>query len=116
MQKKYIVRLTEQERDQLCEVVRKLKGTSQKVKRAQILLKADVEGPGWTDRRIAEAFDCRVQTVESLRQRLVERGFDEALNGAPRTLAPTPKRLDGRASAGVRQLDAASVGPQGRRA
>lgn len=101
MQKKYIVRLTEQERDQLCEVVRKLKGTSQKVKRAQILLKADVEGPGWTDRRIAEAFDCRVQTVESLRQRLVERGFDEALNGAPRTHSPTPKRLDGKQEAKV---------------
>ena len=101
MQKKYIVRLTQQERDQLREVVRKLKGTSQKVKRAQILLKADVEGPGWTDRRIAEAFDCRVQTVESLRQRLVERGFDETLNGSPRTHSPTPRRLDGKQEAKV---------------
>jgi len=45
MQKKYVVRLTDDERDQLRDVVRKLKGTSQKVKRAQILLKADVNGP-----------------------------------------------------------------------
>jgi len=101
MQKKYLVRLTEQERDQLREVVRKLKGTSQKVKRAQILLKADIDGPGWTDRRIAEAFDCRVQTVESLRQRLVERGFNETLNGVPRTHSPTPRVLDGKQEAQV---------------
>jgi transposase len=101
MQKKFIVRLTDAERRQLREVVGKLKGTSQKVKRAQILLKADVEDPGWTDRKIAEAFDCRVQTVESLRQRLVERGFEEALNGAKRTKPPTPKLLDGKQEAQV---------------
>lgn len=101
MRKKYIVRLTDQERDQLREVVRKLKGTSQKVKRAQILLKADTSGPAWKDQKIAEAFDCRVQTVESLRQRLVERGFDEALNGRPRKHSPTPKVLDGKQEAKV---------------
>jgi hypothetical protein len=71
MQKKYVVRLTDQERVELQGVVRKLKGTSQKVKRAQILLKADFEGPGWTDLQIAQAFDCRVQTVEDVRRRLV---------------------------------------------
>jgi transposase len=101
MQKKFIVRLTEEERSTLREVVGKLKGTSQQVKRAQLLLKADAEGPGWTDRRIAEAFDCRVQTVESLRQRLVERGFDEALYGAKRVKSPTPKLLDGKQEAQV---------------
>lgn len=68
MQKRFIVRLTEEERSTLREVVGKLKGTSPKVKRAQILLKTDAEGSGWTDRRIAEAFDCRVQTVEDVRQ------------------------------------------------
>ena len=45
MQKKYIVRLTDLERAALVEVVKKLKGTSQKVRRAQILLKADADGP-----------------------------------------------------------------------
>ena len=81
MQKKYIVRLTDEERDELRKVVKKLKGTSQKVRRAQILLKADVDGPNWTDQKIAEAFSCRTQTVENIRQRLVERGFQETLNG-----------------------------------
>ena len=59
MQKKYIVRLSEQEREVLRQTIKKLKGSSQRVRRAQILLKADANGPGWTDARIAEAFGCR---------------------------------------------------------
>lgn len=101
MQKKYIVRLTDQERNELTAVVKKLKGTSQKVRRAQILLKADANGPNWTDRRIAEAFSCRTKTVENIRQRLVERGFEETLNGAPRTSPPTAKLLDGKQEAKI---------------
>ena len=103
-----MVRLTDDERDQLRDVVRKLKGTSQKVKRAQILLKADVNGPSWTDRKIAEAFDCRVQTVEDIRQRLVERGFDETLNGVQRVKPSRPKLLDGKQEA---RLIALRLGP-----
>ena len=57
MQKKYIVRLTDEERGELREVIGKLKGTGQKVRRAQILLKADADGPNWTDQKIAEAFE-----------------------------------------------------------
>ena len=49
MQKKYIVRLTDEERDQLHNIVKTLKGTPSKVKRANILLKADADGPCWTD-------------------------------------------------------------------
>src|SRR6516165_6951521 len=101
MGKKYIVRLTDQERNELVEVVKKLKGTSQKVRRAQILLKADIDGPNWTDARIAEAFSCRTKTVENIRQRLVERGFHETLNGAKRTEPPTPKLLDGKQEAKI---------------
>ena len=56
MEKKYIVRLTDEERKILREVVKKLKGTSQKVRRAQVLLKADADGPNWTDKKIAESF------------------------------------------------------------
>ena len=95
MEKKYIVRLTDEERSELHEVIKKLKGSSQKVRRAQILLKADADGPNWTDQRIAEAFDCRVQTVENIRQRLVEEGFEETLNGAKREKPPTEKLLNG---------------------
>ena len=99
MQKKYIVRLSRVERQTLEEVVRKFKGSSQKVRRAQILLKADANGPSWSDARIAEAFDCRRQTVEGIRQRLVESGFEATLEGKKRAEPPTEKLLDGKQEA-----------------
>src|SRR3974377_72408 len=70
MSKKYMVRLTKKERQTLREIVKTLKGSSQKVRRAQMLLKADADGPAWTDARIAEAFDSRTRTVEKLRERV----------------------------------------------
>lgn len=97
--KKYIVRLSVEERDVCQEVVKRLKGTSEKVKRAQILLKADADGPGWSDVKIAEAYDCRVQTVETVRKRLVTEGFEVALERKKRLTAPTPHKLDGVAEA-----------------
>ncbi len=101
MKKKYIVELTEDERSTLHEVVKKLKGTSGKVRRAQILLKADTGGPGWTDARTAEALDCRTKTVENVRQRFVECGFEVALNGKQRETAPTEKLLSGEQEAKI---------------
>ncbi len=101
MQKKYIVRLSGEERDTLREVVKKLKGTSQKVRRAQILLKADANGPSWSDDRIADAFSCRTRTVEKVRQRSVERGFNETLNGKKRATPPTEKLLNGKQEAKI---------------
>jgi len=101
MQKKYIVRLSDEERDTLREVVKKLKGTGQKVRRAQILLKADANGPSWSDDRIADAFSCRTRTVEKVRQRLVERGFNETLEGKKRATPPTEKLLDGKQEAKI---------------
>jgi len=67
MVKKYIVRLSETERGLLRDIVKKLKGTSQKVRRANILLKADVDGLNWSDSKIAEALFCRTQTIENVR-------------------------------------------------
>jgi hypothetical protein len=93
MLKKYIVRLTETERQTLEQIVRKLKGSSQKVRRAQVLLQADADGPGWTDATIAEAYGCRTKTVENIRERFVTEGFDVTLNGQPH--ARRPKRLTG---------------------
>lgn len=100
MPKKFIVRLTDAEREALGEVVAKLKGTSQKVRRAQVLLKADADGPAWTDAKIAEAFDCRTKTVENIRERFVREGFEVTLNGKPR-VEPRPKLLDGAQEAKV---------------
>ena len=101
MQKVYVVRLMDQERDELQSVVKKLKGTGQKVRRAQILLKADADGPNWTDERIAEAFSCRTRTVELIRQRLVERGFEETFHGAERKQPPVEKLLTGEQEARI---------------
>jgi hypothetical protein len=99
MSKKFIARLSDEERSVCQEVIKKLKGSSQKVRRAQILLKADADGPGWTDNRIAEAFNCRVQTIEQLRKRLVTEGFELALEGKKRQAPPTACKLDGAAEA-----------------
>jgi transposase len=101
MQKRYIVRLTDEERQQVREVLKKLNGSSQKVRRAQILLKADIEGANWTDERIAEAFGCRTKTVENIRQRLGEQGFEETLKGARRSTPPVAKLLDGEQEARI---------------
>jgi hypothetical protein len=95
MHKKSSVRLSEQERQTCTEVIKKLKGSSQKVRRAHLLLKADAEGPAWTDGRIADAFHCRVQTIEHFRKRLVTEGWTLALEGKKRATPPTPPRLDG---------------------
>lgn len=99
MNKKFIVRLSDEERVVCREMIKKLKGSSEKVRRAQILLKADADGPAWSDARIAEAFDCRVQTVENVRRRLVFEGFEEALERKKRPDPPTPCKLDGKAEA-----------------
>ena len=85
----------------LWSVVKKLSGSSQKVRRAHILLKADADGPNWTDKRIAEAFSCRTKTVENIRQRLVTEGFDVVLNGKKRDMPPRNNRLDGEQEAKV---------------
>ena len=86
--------------DFICQdIVKKLKGSSQKVRGGQILLKADADGPGWSDVKIAEAFDCRVRTVENLRERLVTEGFELAPEGKKRQEPRTPPKLDGVAEA-----------------
>ena len=99
--KKYIVRLTNEERATLRGVVTKLQGSSQQVRRAQILLKADANGPNWTDKHIAEAFSSRTKTVENVRQRLVTGGFERALHGEKPQTPPRHPRLDGEQEAQI---------------
>ena len=80
MNKKYIVRLTDEERA-ICEAtVKQETGKSEKLRRAKILLKADADGPGWTDLKISEAVGCRTRTVESVRQAFVLEGFEGELD------------------------------------
>ena len=101
MSKRFIVRLTEEERKSLGEVIKKLQSSREKIRRANILLKADAAGSNWNDTLIAEAFDCSPQTVENVRRRFVKNGLEEALNGLRRLSPPTPKKLDGRQEAEI---------------
>ena len=99
MKKKYIVRLTEEERA-ICEAtIKKEKGRSEKLRRATIVLKADADGPTWDDAKISEAVGCRRQTVENVRQAFVLEGLEAALIRKKRAMSPTPKLLDGVAEA-----------------
>ena len=115
MQKIYIVRLSGEEREVCLAVIKKLKGSSTKVRRANILLKADADGPNWKDQDIADAFLCSRQTVENVRKRLVTEGFDIALNGKKRAVPTSLKRLDGNQEAQVIALRLSDP-PKGRNA
>lgn len=101
MIKKYIVRLTAEERQLLREIVKQQQGSAPKVRRAQMLLKADADGPAWTDAHIAEAFDSRTRTVEKLRERFVTDGFESTVHGKPREKPATEKILSGKQEAKV---------------
>jgi len=101
MLKKYIVRLTDQERQVCRDVIDKPRCCSSKRRRAHILLKCDADGSNWTDARVAESFECSTKTVENVRERLVTRGFDEALAGKKRATPPRPKLLDGEQEAKI---------------
>lgn len=100
MRKKYVVRLTDAEREILTGLLKRQRVAAQKVRRARILLKADVDGPNWTDAKIAEAFDCRTRSVESLRERLVTEGFEVAFQGKPKSRV-RGKVLDGEQEAKI---------------
>ena len=105
--KKYIVRLSTEERLILEETIKRLKGGSQKAMRAQILLKADADGPNWVDEKIAEAYGCQVRTIEYVRKRLVTEGFDLTLSGKRPQKPPREKLLSGEQEA---QLIAMELG------
>jgi transposase len=95
MKKKYIVDLTTEERTDLAGRLQGGQMGVRKVKRIQILLKAD---EGWSDKRIAEAFDGGLTTVERTRCKFVERGLEGSItNRRPRR--EYARKLDGRAEA-----------------
>lgn len=106
--KKYVVKLTPSERAQLMELTCKGELGARKMKRAQILLKAD---EGWKDADIMAALNTSRSTVERTRKRLVEGGLGKALNEDPRPGQRT--KLDGKAEAYLVAL-ACSDAPGGR--
>ena len=92
--KKYVVRLSAEEREQLDTMIRAGKRSAQLLMKARILLKADTseEGPGWSDGQIVEALDTSLATVGRVRQQLVEEGFEavSARRRRPCALRPAP--------------------------
>ena len=115
--KKYIVTLTNDERQSLHGLISAGKASALKLTHARILLKADVAdgGPAWPDGRIAEAVESSVPTVERVRQRFVEQGLDAALVRKTQARPSRQRALDGRAEAKLIAL-ACSQPPDGRKA
>src|SRR5258708_23176944 len=92
--KRYVVRLSGEEREQLEALIRKGKSPAQRLLKARILLKADVSeaGGGWSDSRIIKALDTSVSMVYRVRKQLVEEGFEAVLSRKPRA---TPAGVPG---------------------
>ncbi len=101
MAKKYLVTLTNQERQELRQLVSAGKRSALTLTRARILLKADQApgGPAWDDARIAQALDCGLRTVERVRQRFVQRGLPAALGRKPQDRPSQERKFDGAAEA-----------------
>ena len=99
-EKKYIVTLTAEEREQLHELVSKGKAAAYKQRHARVLLKAD-EGPHgeqWTDAEISRALDVHSSTIERLRQRFVEESLEACLQRKEQKNRKA-KKFDGAAEA-----------------
>lgn len=99
--KKYIVRLSDAERDHLHALIRTGKHPAHQLLKARILLKADVAegGPGWDDARIAAALETSPDTVARTRRRLVEEGLEGALARKHSPNSARKRIFDGEAEA-----------------
>ena len=112
--KKYVVRLSNEERQQLAALIRKGKGPARRLLKARILLKADVSeaGPGWSDSKIIAALDTSAATVYRVRKQLVEEGFEAVLSRKQRKMPAVPRIFDGEKEARLITL-ACSKPPKG---
>jgi hypothetical protein len=108
--KKYVVRLSAEERARLDDLVHAGKRPAQLLTKARILLKADVSasGEGWSDSRIAEALDTSIANIERTRRQLVEEGFESVLTRKYNPNSARPRIFDGAAEA---KLIALTCGP-----
>jgi transposase len=95
MNKRYIVRLTDDERQRLVHMTKSGKTAAYKLKHAHILLQVDVDGPNWSDEHVAQAFRCHGNTVRNVRQRFVEQGLEAALARKKQGKPSRQRLLDG---------------------
>ena len=113
MNKKYVVRLTAEERNELESMVKKGKTQAYRMKHANLLLAIDADGPNWPDHQAAKAYTCHENTVRNVRQRFVEQGLGAALERKERQ-SPSRKRIiDGDREARLISI-ACSSPPKGR--
>ena len=97
--KKYIIKLSIDERNTLKKLITSGRGPARMFTRARILLKADqgASGPNWSDEKISDALDVTVQTAERVRKQFVEEGFDAVLSRRQYTQKVSrKKRIQGR--------------------
>jgi transposase len=113
--KKYVVRLSAAEREQLATLIRKGKSPAQRLLKARILLKADVSeaGEGWSDTEIIAALETSASMVYRVRKQLVEEGLEAVLSRKPRATPSVPRIFDGETEAELIAL-ACSEPPAGR--
>ena len=113
--KKYVVRLSDDEREQLTTLIRKGSGPAQRLLKARILLKAEVSeaGEGWSDNQIIDALETSASMVYRVRKQLVEEGLDAVLSRKPRAAAAVPRIFDGEKEAKL-IASACSEPPKGR--
>jgi transposase len=93
--KLYIVELTADERVYLNTVISTGKHPARKILRANILLKADVNGPGWNDKKIQDAFEISSTTVENCRKQFVLDGLDVSVNRKKYVASRFLRKIDG---------------------
>jgi len=95
--KRYVVRLDPQEREQLQRLVSVGRGAARKLTHARVLLQADQSAveSGWTDRQIAKGLGVATRSVERIRQRFVEDGLESALERKKQCRPSRERLLDG---------------------
>jgi transposase len=113
--KKYVVRLSDGEREQLATLIRKGSSAAQRLMKARILLKADVSeaGEGWSDNQIIEALETSASMVYRVRKQLGEEGIEAVLRRKPRAAPAVLRIFDGEKEAKLIAL-ACSEPPKGR--
>ena len=112
--KKFIVKLSDEERARLNGLISKWKAAAKTILKARILLKADQSdgGENWSDEKICEALDTNVTMVARVRATLVEEGLDAVLTRKKRETPPIQPIFDGERQAQLIAL-ACSQPPEG---
>src|SRR5262245_40777779 len=95
MNKTYVVRLTDDERQELLQLTRRGKAVASKIKHAHILLQVDANGANQSDAHVAKALHCHSNTVRNVRQRFVEQGLEAALVRKKQAEPSRQRLLDG---------------------